>query len=149
MVGNRVKETCHFLAVEDNSNEAFFLEHAFGKSERKATVFVSRSVAEAKLYLTGAGDYSDRKQFPIPDAILTDLHMPMENGLDFVVWVRAQPALKELKIFVLSGSSNPSEIEEAKRLGADRVLMKPDQLGDLRNLVETLAEDVCNSTASI
>lgn len=139
----RLKEKCHFLALEDNSNEAFFLEHAFGKSQRRATVFVSRSAADARSYLLGADGYADRAKFPLPNAILTDLHMPLENGLDFVTWLRGQPALAHLKIFVLSGSSNPTEIKEALRIGANRVLMKPEQLAELRSLVEQLAEEVC------
>jgi CheY-like chemotaxis protein len=138
-----LKETCHFLALEDNANEAFFLEHAFGKTLRKASVFVSRTTAGARDYLSGAGEFADRAKFPLPDAILTDLHMPTENGLEFVTWLRTQSALKEIRIFVLSGSSNPAEIEEAIRRGANRVLMKPDQLQDLRALVEKLAEEVC------
>jgi CheY-like chemotaxis protein len=140
-----LKEKCHFLALEDNSNEAFFLEHAFGKSQRRASVFVTRSVAEAKAYVSGTGDYTDRNLYPIPDAILTDLHMPLESGLDFVAWIRAQPSMNDLKVFVLSGSSNPAEIENAKRCGANRVIMKPDQLPDLRKLVESLADEVCNT----
>lgn len=140
---HRLKETCHFLALEDNANEAFFLEHAFGKSQRKASVFVSRTTADARDYLNGVGEFADRAKHPLPDAILTDLHMPAENGLDFVAWLRAQPGLKDTTVFVLSGSSNPAEIEEAIRRGANRVLMKPDQLQDLRTLVEKLAEEVC------
>jgi CheY-like chemotaxis protein len=143
MLKRHLKEKCHFLALEDNPNEAFFLGHAFGKSQRKATVFVSRSAADAREYLAGTGAYSDRAKHPLPDAILTDLHMPLEGGVEFVAWLRAQGDFGQLPIFVLSGSSNPAEIEEALKRGANRVLMKPEQLADLRTLIEKLAKEVC------
>jgi CheY-like chemotaxis protein len=138
-----LKETCHFLALEDNANEAFFLEHAFGKAKRKTSVFVSRTTAGGKDYLNGVGEFADRAKYPLPDAILTDLHMPAENGLEFVAWLRAQPGFNQTRVFVLSGSSNPAEIQEASKRGANRVIMKPDQLQDLRALVEQLADEVC------
>jgi CheY-like chemotaxis protein len=142
-----MKEICHFLALEDNPNEAFFLERAFGKTH--ATVFVTSNTAEARDYLAGVGKFEDRIKHPMPSAVITDLHMPLEGGLEFVAWVRGQRELAKLKVYVLSGSSNPKEIEEAKKSGADRVLMKPDKLPELQMLVEELTRELgeCAVTA--
>ncbi|OGL87185.1 hypothetical protein A3I40_01220 [Candidatus Uhrbacteria bacterium RIFCSPLOWO2_02_FULL_48_12] len=59
------------------------------------------------------------------DVILLDLMMPALNGLEALKTLRATPKLKDIPIIVLSNSAEPHDIEEAQKLGATDVFLKP------------------------
>jgi two-component system chemotaxis response regulator CheY len=58
-----------------------------------------------------------------PDLILTDINMPVMNGLEFIKHVR--PILRFTPILALTTESQASKRDEAKRLGATGWLVKP------------------------
>ena len=59
-----------------------------------------------------------------PDLIITDLMLPGQSGLDLIVRVRKDPAIKSIPIVVLSGCA-PHMLHDAQRAGADYCLEKP------------------------
>ena len=59
-----------------------------------------------------------------PDLIITDLMLPGKSGLDLIVRVRKDPAIKSIPILVLSGCA-PHMLHDAQRAGADYCLAKP------------------------
>jgi CheY-like chemotaxis protein len=93
---------------------------------------------EAIAYLRGDGAYGDRLQFPLPTALLLDLNLPGQNGFELLEWIRHQPALKRLRVFILSASSRTQDIERAYDLGASSYLVKPRNLDGLIHLAKSL-----------
>ncbi len=74
-----------------------------------------------------------------PDLVLTDLMMPIMEGLETIpVLRRAQPSLKI--IAMSGGGTNPagSYLRIAKKLGADYTLAKPFSLAELSTAVAAL-----------
>ena len=59
-----------------------------------------------------------------PDLIITDLMLPGKSGLDLIINVRKDPAIKSIPIVVLSGCA-PHMLHDARRAGADYCLEKP------------------------
>lgn len=59
------------------------------------------------------------------DVILLDLMMPALNGLEALKTLRDTPKLKDVPIIVLSNSAEPHDVEEAQKLGATEVFLKP------------------------
>jgi DNA-binding response OmpR family regulator len=59
-----------------------------------------------------------------PDLIITDIALPGPSGLQLIVSVRKDDALKKTPIIVISGC-NPTVLVEAARAGADCCLEKP------------------------
>ena len=59
-----------------------------------------------------------------PDLIITDLMLPGKSGLDLIINVRKDPAIKSIPIVVLSGCA-PHMLHDARRAGADYCLAKP------------------------
>jgi CheY-like chemotaxis protein len=62
-----------------------------------------------------------------PDVILLDLNMPVMNGFEFLEMFGKLSVEKrnDAKVFVLTSSYNPVDIERAMKLGASRYLTKP------------------------
>jgi len=62
----------------------------------------------------------------IPDLILSDLHMPGEDGFNFVRLIKADPVLAKVPFVFISSSVWGEECREtALRLGVSRFLLRP------------------------
>ncbi len=112
------------LHIDDDPNDAYFLQQALGVSGTKVRVQSAESAAQAVDYLAGHGPYADRSKFPLPDLILLDIKMPAMDGFEFLAWLRRQDEYKALPVFMLSASDAPRDIARAKELGANGYLVK-------------------------
>ena len=78
----------------------------------------------AVAYLTGTGKFADRAAHPFPDVVFLDIKMPKRDGHEVLKWIRAQPALKNLPVVMLTGSVQSSDIDLAFALGVTSYLKK-------------------------
>jgi len=53
----------------------------------------------------------------MPDLILLDINMPVMNGWQFLEKITQIEIHKELKIFIVTSSENPKDLEKAKKFG--------------------------------
>ncbi|WP_407158155.1 response regulator [Bradyrhizobium sp. STM 3557] len=60
-----------------------------------------------------------------PDMVITDLNMPVMNGLDLIRALRKQPTLTGLPIVFLTTESSDGAKQEAKSAGATGWITKP------------------------
>jgi DNA-binding NtrC family response regulator len=58
-----------------------------------------------------------------PDVVLTDLRLPGKSGLDVLRDARAR--YPRLPVLVVTAHGDDATLEQARRLGAHRVLLKP------------------------
>jgi PAS domain S-box-containing protein len=81
----------------------------------------------------------------LPDALVSDLAMPGESGLELIERVRALEApLSNVPAIVLSAHTRDDDVREALDRGFTRYLAKPI---DLEHLAKTLAEVVSSDAA--
>ncbi len=67
-----------------------------------------------------------------PDLILSDVHMPHENGFDFIRLVKADPRLREIPfLFISSTTFLKSDESNALSLGAVKFITRPIDPTDL------------------
>jgi response regulator RpfG family c-di-GMP phosphodiesterase/serine/threonine protein kinase len=71
------------------------------------------------------------------DLILTDLDMPMMNGVELLQELRNNPPNPHLKIILLSGRSTADEMAQMMQAGADDYLAKPIGVIQLRSRTKT------------
>jgi len=69
-----------------------------------------------------------------PNLIITDINMPVMDGIEFIKNVR--PVLRFIPILILTTESEQKKREEAKKLGATGWLVKPVSGGDLINVIK-------------
>lgn len=113
------------LLVEDDQNDAFFLQYAFEAAGVDNPLQVVADGQEALNYLSGKGRYTDRRRFPLPCLVLLDLKLPVKMGTDVLRWIRRQPHLSNLLVVVLTSSSDISDVDSAYECGAQSYLVKP------------------------
>ena len=69
-----------------------------------------------------------------PDIVLLDLIMPKMNGFEVLKAIKADPALANIPIIVLSNLSQVTDEAEVRRLGANDFLIKSDY--SLKQIIE-------------
>ena len=126
------------LLVEDDENDVFLMERAFGKASVPVQIQVARDGREALRYVHGEGKYANREQYPLPWLTLLDLNLPYVPGLEVLKQIREHPELRKLVVVVLTSSVADSDLEHAYELGANSYLSKPNSLEEVQELAELL-----------
>lgn len=115
-------QDAEILLVEDNSN----CEELALRALRKAgysKVAVARDGAEALGMLLGeevnGGEHHE------PNFVLLDMKLPKIDGVGVLQRLRSDERTKRLKVFALSSSEDPKDLEECRNLGVLAVLSKP------------------------
>ena len=68
-----------------------------------------------------------------PDALLMDVHLGQQNGMDIVQAIRKNPALANVRIVMTSGLNVK---DECLKYGADHFLLKPFMPDDLLKVLK-------------
>ncbi len=126
------------LLVDDSQNDALLMRTVFQRAGFVEPMRLAVDGADAIAYLHGDGRYGDRHQFPLPTTVLLDLNMPRKNGFEVLEWIRLQPELRRLRVYILSASSRAQDIERAYDLGANSYLVKPGNLDGLLTMAKCL-----------
>ena len=133
-----VPEQACILLIDDNEDDIVLARRALAQAQILNPLYVLRDGEEAMAYLQGAGKYADRSEFPLPDLVLLDLKMPRMDGFELLHWVRHQPALRALRIVVLTSSEEIYDVNRAYGMGANSFLVKPFDFEDYVGLARTL-----------
>jgi two-component system chemotaxis response regulator CheY len=72
------------------------------------------------------------------DLVLTDINMPVLDGLKLVAHIRGDPRRAGLPIVVITTEASDADRERAMRLGASAYLVKPVQAQTVRDTVQRL-----------
>ncbi len=113
------------LLVEDNDDDVFLMRHALNGAGVTNPVFEVDTGQEAVDYLSGAGRYADRTQYPMPVVVFLDLKLPLMSGHEVLAWIRSQRQLESLLVVVLTSSNEPTDVRRSYSLGANSFLVKP------------------------
>jgi CheY-like chemotaxis protein len=126
------------LLVDDSPNDVLLMRTVFQRAGFAQPLQFAVDGDDAIAYLRGDGRYGDRSRFPLPTMVLMDLNMPRKNGFEVLEWIRRQPALRRLRVYILSASSRPQDIDRAYDLGVNSYLVKPGSLDELMHLARSL-----------
>lgn len=113
-------QDAEILLVEDNSN----CEELALRALRKAgysNVAVARDGAEALGMLLGGEVGSEHH----PHFVLLDMKLPKIDGVGVLQKLRGNERTRKLKVFALSSSEDPEDLEQCRSLGVVAVLPKP------------------------
>jgi len=74
------------------------------------------------------------------DLILTDINMPIMDGLKLVSLIRNDPQYKEVPVVVITTEGAQEDRDRALALGADEYITKPIQTAKIIEVVRRLLE---------
>lgn len=107
------------LLVEDDELDIISVQRSLKKLESEYELHSAYNGIEALEMLR------DSKLALTPDVILLDLNMPKMNGIEFLRALRADAALKDIKVFVMTTSSESADRDLAENLGISGFIIKP------------------------
>lgn len=81
----------------------------------------------------------DKKKFPHPNWIISDLKMPHVSGMDVLKWLK-KSHVQIIPTIILSSSNQPEEVTQAYQLGASSYFCKPTRFEDSIELWRTVCE---------
>ncbi len=102
------------LIVEDDSMQMALLRTIVTREGH--TVEIAKNRAEVLAALN---------RLPYPDLLLLDVELPDVNGFNILEKVRAHPALKALRVVMVTGRTERADIAKGVLLGADGYITKP------------------------
>jgi len=86
----------------------------------------------------GADGFNKATASPV-DAVITDLNMPVMNGLEFIKKFRTHPASKGVPIILLTTESDENLKKQAKDAGAIGWIVKPFKQDQLLSVIRKVA----------
>jgi len=105
------------LVVEDDVTSKFIFETALRQCGA-AQVHVVSGTGEAMDYLSGKGPFADRKRYPFPSFILTELNSPSVDGRALLAELRKNPDWAAVPVAVFASEATPEEVRCCYELGA-------------------------------
>jgi CheY-like chemotaxis protein len=121
------------LLVEDSEDDRFFFEHTFNLAQLEAELSMAKDGIEAIELLQDLAKAPGQSE--LPQVMFLDLKMPDCDGFDVLRWMRERSLTDHIRVYVLSGSSEPQDVEMARSLGAAEYLVKPLRLKQLQQLL--------------
>ncbi len=112
------KNNLHIIIAEDDIDDADVITETFTKNPNFSKVSLVANGEELLNYLKNTANES-------PDVILTDINMPIIDGIEALQEILNTNELKNIPCFVYSTSINPSYKEKCDDLGVKAYLIKP------------------------
>ena len=133
-----VPETQPILLVEDSPEDFETTQRAFRRSGLKNPIIRCSDGDEALDFLHRRGGYADPAKSPRPGVILLDLNLPGTDGREVLSDIKADPALQQIPVIVLTTSSDDRDVDACYRAGASSYIQKPVDLEGFMKAIERL-----------
>ena len=106
------------LYAEDEANDVILLRRAIRKARLPIELLAVSDGQYLINWLAGTPPFDDRRAYPIPELIVTDLKMPLTHGFEVLRWIYHSREFYGIPLVVYSTSDFHSDMENSVRLGA-------------------------------
>lgn len=119
------------LVAEDDEDDIAWVLEAFDQNQLRHQLTFVRNGRELlallhRIKLAGQ---------PLPGLILIDLHMPVVSGQDALEQIKSDEQLRHLPVLMMTNRPSERTTEACYQAGANSCISKPEQFGDLVELV--------------
>jgi CheY-like chemotaxis protein len=125
---SRYDEARYVLVVDDHATNRHILVEMLGSWRMQPTSVASGSEALDELRQAADSDQPYR-------LVLSDVMMPGMDGLELVEHMRADPALREVTVILLSSAGGADDASRLRELAISRSLIKPVKPSDLLDAI--------------
>jgi len=110
------------LLVEDSPADARLTLEALRDARIVNEIYV---VTDGEQTLNFLRNVSPHEDAPRPDIVLLDLDLPKVDGREVLQEMKADPALKDIPVIVLTSSKKPEDVTDAYKQQASCYIKKP------------------------
>lgn len=129
------------LLADDDLTEQFLVKRALNKIlPAGSTINIVSSGNQAIAYLMGEGKFHDRKSYPFPSLVITDLNMEDGDGFNVLEFIQNNPGWSVIPRILFSSSDNEDDVRTAFFLGASAYHLKRTDVDGLENQMRQILE---------
>lgn len=121
--------------ADDDADDRHFMHQALLLAEPSIT-FIEAEDGQCLLNLMQSWSHESASQ-PV-NLILLDMNMPRSNGLETLIALKANPALRHIPTVMISTSAQPDQVAAAYQNGISSCIKKPMSFLDLTNIAKAL-----------
>lgn len=110
------------LLIEDNPGDVDLAREGLAEGKVRNNLHVVGDGEEAMAFLRREGKYANAVR---PDLILLDLNLPRKDGREVLAEVKADEALKDIPVVILTTSRSEEDILKSYKLHANCYITKP------------------------
>jgi CheY-like chemotaxis protein len=74
----------------------------------------------------------------VPDVVFLDINMPGVSGYEVLSYVRRDPRLEDVPVFMVTSDDQPQTAEKARKTGALLTIIKPVSVDALENALKKI-----------
>lgn len=123
------------LLVEDNPADRRLVQEALKENGIECGLNVAPDGVEALRYLRREDIYADAPQ---PDLILLDLNLPKMSGREVLQEIKADTALRQIPVVVMTTSQAEEDILKVYGLNGNCFVTKPVDLDEFLRLIHVI-----------
>ncbi|MGO8702247.1 MAG: response regulator [Candidatus Brocadiia bacterium] len=123
------------LLVEDSAADVGLTVEAFKDAKIFNRMSVVEDGVEAMAFLRREGSHA---RAPRPDLILLDLNLPRKDGRQVLKEIKAEPALRNIPVVVLTTSKGEEDVLRAYDLHANCYVKKPVDFNRFMDVVKSI-----------
>jgi DNA-binding response OmpR family regulator len=127
-----VPATIKILLIEDDGDDVELLQEALNTNDVRFTMEVLNDGSEAVEYINNCTE--------CPHIIVMDYNLPKVHGKEVLKEIKASSLLKDIPLIVLTTSSSKTDMEYAYQMGADKFLIKPITMSEMKFTTTTILE---------
>jgi two-component system, chemotaxis family, response regulator Rcp1 len=132
-----VARPVEILLVEDNPGDVRLTREALREGKVSNRLHVAADGEEALAFLRREGEHADAVR---PDLILLDLNLPKKDGRQVLAEVKADPALRQIPVVILTSSQAEEDICRSYDLHANCYVTKPVDLDQFMTVVRAVED---------
>ncbi len=128
---NHESTTKYILLVDDNEDDVRLFRDAASRN------------CQAEVFRTGGGEEAIellRREEIIPSLIVLEIDLPSADGYALLRYVRQHSDLHTVPVVILTRVPSLENLDPAWTLGANAVILKPEDSAELKDLVKSLCE---------
>jgi two-component system, chemotaxis family, response regulator Rcp1 len=123
------------LLIEDNPGDIRLFQEAIKMSTFNLKLSVIQDGEQALDFMNHKPPFT---QAICPDLILLDINLPRKSGLEVLEILKKHPINRSIPVIVLTSSQAPEDIQTAYDHHANCYIVKPVQLSDFFEVINTL-----------
>ena len=128
------------LMADDDADDRQMTREAFEENHLANDLRFVVDGEELMDYLKRRGKYQDPATSPRPGLILLDLNMPKKDGREALEEIKADPALRRIRVVIMTTSKAEEDILRSYDLSAASYITKPVTFDALVEVVKTLGK---------
>jgi len=118
------------LLIEDDPDDVELLQDALTKHEVLYQMDVVKDGNAAINHFKTSNNY--------PDVIILDFNLPKVHGREVILTIKSTSSFNSIPLLILTTSSAKEDIDYSYQHGADKYLLKPINLEQIKKTVDTI-----------